>query len=224
MIFESVQEKYMRERIQACLGSVVEVFTVENHLLFIGKTENYDANNQELWVQLHKGGETPQGMLYKTPVKIQVHPGQGWGELVMIYGNLTGSAAAEWRVQVTNVVSCLEMRRAFRQKVREEGWLLWGKPEEQREKCRLEDISSVGVGFWSAAELEKGTEIRLVIPHLIEGGPQHTLKCRVVVCRTVEGQQMRRYGCTFEEVSEREEDLLCGDLLKLQAKTIRRDK
>lgn len=208
-----------------CQGSVVEVLTEDNRLLFVGTLSEYELRNDEVRLDLHRGDETPQGVMYNTRVKIQAHRWHRRGELVMFYGVVIICASDHWRVKVTSGMSCVDNRRAFRQPVHVEGEITWGEEEEFRQSCRLEDISLVGVAFSTKADLEKDELVRLTIPHLLKGGAGHSLLCRVVVRReSTRGPGLWRYGCNYERLGKRQEDILCRDIFNLQAKNMNRER
>lgn len=206
-----------------CEGSVVEVQTEDNRLLFVGTLARYEPRSDEIRIDLHRGNETPQGVIYNTPVKIQAHMRMHWGKLAMFYGTVVICASDYWRVKVTSGMLCADVRRAFRQPAYAEGWITWGEDEKARQVCRLEDISLVGVAFVTSAELAEGDMITLTIPRLLKGGPTHELSCRVAVRRESDrGPNLWRYGCEYVRLGKRQEDLLCRDIFNLQAKSVNR--
>ena len=210
-----------------CVDSVAEVLREDNRLLFVGRISSYDSDAGEIRVDLQRGAETPRGILYNTPVKLQVHQGNQWGTLVMVYGNVLTCAGDYWCVKVNNAISCADSRRAFRQKVRVEGWITWGDQGQFRKECSLVDISLVGVAFHAAVELEEGTDVELHVPYLVKGGPEHHLPCTVVARRNAaegEASALRRYGCNFHGLRGQAEDRLCKDILLLQAQSINRER
>lgn len=215
------------ELIVQCVNAVAEVLRKDNRILFVGRISSYDPEREEIRVDLQRGTETPRGMIYNTPIKLQVHPGSQWGRLVMLYGNVLMCAGEYWFIKVNNAISCADNRRAFRQKVRAGGWITWGEQGEFRAECSLVDISLVGVAFHAAVELEEGADVVLHVPHLLRGGSEHTLPCTVVARRDAAEEEFaafRRYGCSFHGLNGRMEDRLCRDILRLQAQSINRDR
>lgn len=210
-----------------CVNAVAEVLKEDNRLLFVGRISSYDPDSGEIRVDLERGTETPRGIIYNTTVKLQVHQGNQWGTLVMLYGNVLTCAGDYWCIKIYNAISCADSRRAFRQKVRVDGWITWGDQGEFRQKCSLVDISLVGVAFHAAVELEEGTDVELDIPYLINGGPEHHLSCTVVARRDATEEEFaacHRYGCNFHSMKGAEEDRLCKDILRLQARSINRER
>ena len=54
-------------------GSICEVLTLENRLLFVGEFYSYDPVERLLQVNLRRGDATPGGVIHHTPVKLQLH-------------------------------------------------------------------------------------------------------------------------------------------------------
>lgn len=211
--------------LSACIGTVGEVQTEDNRILFVGRLAAYDKRQNELEIQLHRGSQTPRGVLHRMPVKVQIHPSQGWDSVAVLYGEVSACAEDYWKIAVENVVVCAENRRAFRQKVRVEGWVSWGEGPQNRAKCRLADISMVGVGFTSQADLRQGSRIQLSLPQLREDGPEYQLSCVVVARRNTAAERMPplwHYGCDFGGLDQRTESKLCRDIFALQARSVNR--
>lgn len=206
------------------LGTIAEVLREDNQFFFVGRVASYDPMSQELRVDLHRGKETPQGVLYGAPVKVQLHIKGQWDELLMIYGKVLISALDHWRIQVEHAVVCEEARRAFRQKLKIEGCLIRECDKEAGPPCVLEDISVVGVGFHTKAELEVGDLVTLLIPPLTKSGSRYELLCRVVVRETSVKPGQWRYGCNFERLDQQTEGRLLKEILQLQARTMSREK
>lgn len=218
--------KNIEDMLAICADVLCEVLTEDNRVLFVGRLGTYDPKQNEVWIDLHRGNETPLGVIHNTPVKVQIHVKKQSGSLVMLYGNVSLCAATYWTIALRSVVACSESRRAFRQKVRAEAQLLWGPGLRFQGKCRLEDISLVGVAIRSPLKLETGSRVVLSIPALIEGGPSYELPCSVVVRRNTARSglpPMWRYGCDFGGLEEPTEELLCKDIFALQAKGVNRD-
>ena len=215
----------IEDMLDTCVDGLCEVLTEDNRVLFVGRLEQYDPKQNEVWIDLRRGSEPPQGVIHNMPVKVQIHVKKQSGSLVMLYGNVSLCAATYWTIIVRNVVACAESRRAFRQKVGVEAQILWGPGLHFRAKCQVEDISLVGVAIHSPLKLEIGSRIVLSIPALIEDGPNYELPCSVVVRRNTAEAGLPpkwRYGCDFGGLEEQVEETLCKDLFTLQARTMNR--
>ena len=55
------------EDLSSALGAICEVLTRENHLLFVGRIQEYDRAGGRLCAELRKGEGTPGGVLYHEP-------------------------------------------------------------------------------------------------------------------------------------------------------------
>ena len=64
-------QEYM-DSMQHYLGASCEVLKLNNNFLFAGSIHQYDAGEDELTVSIRNGNETPQGIIYHTPVKLHV--------------------------------------------------------------------------------------------------------------------------------------------------------
>lgn len=207
------------------LGAIAEVMREDNQLFFVGRVSAYDPMNQELRVDLHRGRETPQGVLYGAPVKVHLHIKGQWSRLMMVYGKVLTNALDYWRIQVGHTVICEETRRAFRQKVKTSGKISRADDPFTNVPCVLEDISVMGVGFHAQAELEEGERIVLEIPSLTaDHGNGYQILCDVVVRRDSTKPGQWRYGCSFEKLDRQTEGRLLKEILQLQAKTMSREK
>ena len=191
----------------------------------MARLEECDDKNHEILLVPHKGQDAPQGIVYNTPIKIQIRQRKnGSNQMIIIDGTVITSSKAAWRIRAERSVTYMDTRKAFRQRIQVAAEVICTvRGMEQHIGCELEDISSSGVGFQSTVKLKEGRVVRLEIPFLLEGGPSYSFSCRVMTCREYREGLIWRYGCMFEDMDEREEDQLCGDIFQLQAKTLGRN-
>lgn len=216
---ESVDEHTMDELLAACEGAVCEVFSMDNYLFFAGHVAQRDPDFKMVTIEPRQNSEAPLGVGHGTPVKVQVRVRAQWGNLVMLYGVVSVCEEERWNIFVQNAMACTESRKAFRQRVQGEAQLLWGPGFRFRGKCQLEDISLVGVAFYSPLKLEVGRQLILSIPFLTENGPSYQLACTIATNRnTAQPNQPPnwRYGCAFDPLEEEVEGLLYKDIITLQ--------
>lgn len=216
---EATDEHTMDELLAACEGAVCEVLTMDNYLLFAGHVAQRDPDFKMVVIEPRQNSEAPLGVGHGTPVKVQVRVRAQWGNLVMLYGVVSVCEEDGWKIFVKNAVACTESRKAFRQRVQAEAELLWGPGFRFRGKCQLEDISLVGVAFYSPLKLDVGRQLILSIPHLTENGPSYRFACTVATFRnTAQPSQPPnwRYGCAFDPLEEEVEGLLYKDIMTLQ--------
>ena len=76
------------EDLSSALGAICEVLTRENHLLFVGRIQEYDRAGGRLCAELRKGEGTPGGVLYHEPVKVHIYMGQEQGKVMIAYGQV----------------------------------------------------------------------------------------------------------------------------------------
>ena len=224
---ETHEKGELKEVVEQCVDAVAEVLAEDNQVLFVGRITEFDSRREEIRIDLERAGETPQGLLYNAPIKVQIHLRNQWKTVVMLYGNVVLCAKFHWRVKIRNAISCADSRRAFRQKVRVDGWITWEDQGRFRQACSLVDISLVGVAFYTSVKLDEGTDVKLVIPYLVQGGPSHQLSCTIVVRRSASEDDpptLWRYGCSYHSLSEQEEDRLCKDIFLLQAQNLKRER
>ena len=202
---EATEEHTLDELLAACEGAVCEVLTADNYLFFAGHVAQRDPDFKMVTIEPHQNSEAPLGAGHGTPVKVQVRVHEHWGNLVMLYGVISVCEEDRWNIFIQNAVACTESRRAFRQRVEAEAEILWGPGFRFRGKCQLEDISLVGVAFYSPLKLDVGRQLILSIPCLTENGFGYQFASTVASSRnTAEpGQPPRwRYGCAFDPLDE----------------------
>lgn len=218
---ETSDTKTLDELLDACEGAVCEVLTTDNRLFFAGHVSQRDPDFKMVTIQPYHNDETPFGVEHGEPVKVQVRVQEHWGNLVMLYGVISVCKEDKWTIFVQNATACTESRRAFRQRVDADAEILWGPDFRFRGKCQLEDISLVGVAFYSPLKLDTGRQLILSIPRLTKSGPSYQLSSTVVSSRnTAEpGQSPRwRYGCSFDPLDQEVEGSLYRDIMTLQIK------
>lgn len=221
----------MKENIQKAvkeqLGSLCEVLTNENRLLFVGVIGVYDETSNQVQVDLYKGDATPYGVIYNTEIKLRVHSVRGNNHIVLFQGRVIRCASSFWKIELKpGYISCSESREAFRQSVRTSGILRRvssnGKAEEQEIPCKLVDISLTGVCFESTETFQNGERLVLSDVMLSVGGSRYQFNCEVVRSQAVSEDPSSpiRYGCRFLKMPIRQEDLLCRDIMALQIESL----
>ena len=216
---DATEEHTLDELLDVCEGAVCEVLTMDNYLFFAGHVAQRDPDFKMVTIEPHQNCEAPLGAGHGTPVKVQVRVREHWGNLVMLYGVVSVCEEDRWNIFIQNAVACTESRRAFRQRVEAEAEILWGPGFRFRGKCQLEDISLVGVAFYSPLKLDIGRQLILSIPCLTENGSSYQLASTVASARnTAEHGQPPcwRYGCAFDPLDEEVEGLLYKDIMTLQ--------
>lgn len=217
-------ERVSAEDLREYDGCLCELMTEDSRLLTVGVLRLTGPG--EFQVVSERSTSVPQGVVFQTEVKARVYAGAGGSRVVMMYGQVTGTGEQFFRIEVQNLIVCLERREAFRQPISVSARvyrLREGQIQRPGAECRLLDISMTGVRIQCAERYEAGDELFLEAVRLLNGGPRHNLTCRVVRCQPPSGEEARfwQYGCGFWGLRVWQEDQLCRDILALQAKTMR---
>lgn len=212
-----------KDSIQNYLGASCEVLTLDNQLLFAGFIHRYDDGEDEITVAIRNGNETPQGIIYHTPVKLHVQTNITMNKVLLLYGLVSRCAANFWRIALKHTFSCAERRSSFRQPVSAEAVIYRSTDMDTSTTatCNMIDISLTGLCFTSQEEYSQGEQIVVSSLQLSHGGPVHSFACTVQRIQPLEGKRIR-YGCRFNNITERQEDLLFHDMFSLQVKAINR--
>ena len=82
-----------KDSIQNYLGASCEVLKLDNQLLFAGSIHQYDDIEDEITISIRNGNETPQGIVYHTPVKLHVRTNISMNKVLLLYGLVSRCAA-----------------------------------------------------------------------------------------------------------------------------------
>ena len=83
------------------------------------------------------------------------------------------------------------------------------------------DVSLSGLCFSSQERYLEGEQIFISSLQLRRNGPTHSFSCTVQWVQPLESSALR-YGCSFNDITERQEDLLFQDMFSLQVKAFNR--
>ena len=89
--------------------------------------------------------------------------------------------------------------------------------------CQLVDISLRGVGFLSREHYSVGDKVILDKVQLLRGEAPYTFSCQI--CRVQPGKKptdQTLYGCSFYDMSQKQEDRLCQAIFAIQAQSLNR--
>ncbi len=221
-VFDKNQEKEGEEYDYGeYVGLVCQVVSDENKLFFVGKLDDYDSINKEMKIVLHKGEQTPQGLIYNTPVKISTRNN---GDIIVLYGAVTGQTASYWRVEMKDMIKCPEQRDGFRQPLKCKATIVKYNEENDEAtpiQCDLINISLTGMAFRSDVQFNIDEIIWVDEAVLNKKCPtKYSFKC--IVKRTFKDEKDRVcYGCEFIRLPASVENSLCKDLFYLQAQSIK---
>ena len=220
-------EQTFESVVESCTGKLCEVQTLENQTLFAGRIRKYDIGSDELIVDLYRGEETSAGVMYRMPVKLLLHLGEG---LITLFGLVVKAAAQFWCIELGRMVSHVERRESFRQRLSGEAKLnrILDENAEHSEEdakpisCKLRDISLTGLSFTARAEFHIGEKLIISSLKLFKDGTTfNNIPCTVRRLLPQEYKNARHgYGCSFDSLSSSEKDILFKDLFALQARKL----
>ena len=215
-------QEYM-DSMQHYLGASCEVLKLNNNFLFAGSIHQYDAGEDELTVSIRNGNETPQGIIYHTPVKLHVQTNIAMNKVLLLYGQVSRCAADFWKIDLKHSFSCAERRSSFRQPVTAEAIVSRGSgmASSAVAPCKMIDVSLGGLCFSSQERYLEGEQIFISSLQLRRNGPTHSFSCTVQRVQPLESGALR-YGCSFNDITERQEDLVFQDMFSLQVKAFNR--
>lgn len=193
-------------------GMLVEVLTVENHLVFVGVLEILDRGL--IQIREETGRYVPQ-VEYNTKVKLRAFQRNEW--VMALYGQVCGSNSEFWRLDRLEALRTEEKRNFFRQNIRVEA-LIRALRDGEAKSCRILDVSAGGVLIRCKEEFRLGELVRLSGVHLLEKEDVFNFTCRVQ--RAIPDGSYTNYGCQFEQLTEKDEDRLMRVILVLQRKAL----
>lgn len=208
------------------IGALCEVHRLDNHLMFASTVQAYDDENKDLTIVIRKGSETPQGIVYRTPVKLRVHTDRQLQSVLLLYGLVVRCSVDFWKITLMHSFSCLERRGNFRQTVFAEAVVTRGTDEQGNSSspCRMIDVSLSGLCFRSRETYFPGEQLVVSALQLRQDGPIYTFGCTVERIQPLDNARSgeMRYGCRYNNITEAEQDQLFHDLFSLQIKALNR--
>lgn len=193
-------------------GSLVEVLTMENHLLFVGTVQILKEDLLEL--REESGQFVPQ-VEYNLKVKLRSFQRNEW--VTALFGQVCGSSADFWRVDRLKAIRTEERREFFRQTVRMEAQVR-GMQDSGAKPCRVLDVSAGGALIRCQEEFRLGQMVRLSGVHLMADEEVFHFNCRIQ--RVLEEESYTSYGCRFMQMNTKEQDRLMRAILVLQRKAL----
>lgn len=199
-------------------GMRVEVMTMENHLLFVGRLTILDGGVLEL--RRDTGEALPQA-LYNSRVKLQGF--QRNSEPFILEGVVGKTCRDFWQVRDLSLLQSREGRGFFRQTTDLEARVMpkshHRSAAQAAEQCRVLDISASGVRVLTRNIYEVG-ETFVLEAELLPNERPFTVTCRVVRA-TVKKREKFEYGCQFEAVDEKERQRLLRAIFTIQRRALR---
>lgn len=193
-------------------GTLVEVLSLENHLLFVATVRIIDKDHIELREETDQ--YVPQ-VEYNQKVKVRAF--RSSERVLALYGQVCGSSASFWRLDRLEAIKTPEKRDFFRQNIRLEAQIR-GMQDSKSQSCRLLDISAGGALVRCQEHFQAGQLVRLIGVHLTPGEDAFNFTCRIQ--RVLPGESYTDYGCRFVQLDSKDEDRLMRAILILQRKAL----
>lgn len=193
-------------------GALMEVLTLENHLIFVGVLEVLDKGL--IQVREESGQFVPQ-VEYNQKVKLRATKRSE--QVMTLYGQVCGSTDEFWRLDRLEAIQTTEKRNFFRQNIRLEAQVrdVQGGKETP---CRVLDVSAGGILIRCKETFQEGQQVRLSGVRFLEEEEPFQFTCRIQ--RAIPAGGKTDYGCQFERLSDKEEDRLMRVILVLQRKAL----
>lgn len=204
------------------VGMMAEITVEESEFLYMGRIGTCDWKYHELRVDF-RDSIGVQRFTKHPAAKIQVQMRDGTKRILVIFGEVTFCANTYWQIKIEEAAICKEGRRAFRQRLRLPLSVHYeGNPYDD---CVMEDISLVGIAFLSVYYFAEGMPIKVEVPPLLKDKQGYSLDCVVQRCSMITGKDGNitfRYGCSYTNLDDRQEDRLCRDIFTLQTSHMKR--
>lgn len=198
-------------------GLRVEVLTMSNHLLFVGRLKVLEAGVLE--VRRDTGDPLPQA-LYNSEVKLRGL--QKSSQPFCLKGTVGKSSRDFWQVEHLEILQSRENRGFFRQDTDLDGRVWSGGhhrgPEDEMSECKVLDISAGGARILSRSVYTTGDCFQLEVELLPEERP-FSMLCRVLRAIPKNGFKYE-YGCKFEGLSEAEQQRLLRAVFAIQRRIL----
>ncbi|EOS65188.1 flagellar brake protein [Oscillibacter sp. 1-3] len=198
-------------------GNRVEVLTMENHLLFVGRMKVLGGGVLEL--RRDTGDPLPQA-LYNSKVKLRGF--QRNSQPFCMNGTVGKSSRDFWQIENLEVLQNRENRGFFRQNTDLDARVMpsghyRGMGREMAE-CKVLDVSAGGARVLSRNVYMEGDRFQLEAELLPDERP-FSVVCRVLRITPKKGFKYE-YGCKFEGLSEQEQQRLLRAVFTIQRKIL----
>ncbi len=215
-------EQTLLSDLEEAKGAYCEIRSLQNTLATLGYVEEVDFDTFAV-VIAKKDGEMPS-VMYNTKFKLIVRP-RG-GNSIVFEGMICGSNKHIWKLDNLQRYFHTENRGYFRQPINTQAYVvcvnaLFAPPTEelhleQAHICRVMDISLKGVQIHADTECFQEGDLILIRDLLLFAKEQSYYSFLARVKRSVEaGESDYIYGCEFDRLSEKQQNLLCSDIFLL---------
>ena len=198
-------------------GMKVEVLTMENHLLFVGRLKVLGGGVLEM--RRDTGDPLPQA-LYNSKVKLRGF--QRNSQPFCVTGTVGKSSRDFWQIENLEILQSQEHRNFFRQNTDMDARVMpsgryRGLGREQAE-CRVLDVSAGGARVLTKNVYQEGDFFQLEAALLPNERP-FSITCQVLRVTPKKGFRYE-YGCRFEALDEKERQRLLRAIFTIQRKML----
>lgn len=201
-------------------GSVCEVRTMENDLLIVGRLSQMEDGVLEI---VSSNGEKMLPAACNTPVKVNIYNSQAG---LMIFGGKVFIGSEEfWRIRDLQQFSASQGRSHFRMKVTVQATVCRfaadGTVQRPGYPIHFVDVSLGGALIACREDFALQERLRLEEVWLRPDTLPFNFTCRVQRMAG-RGPQGKLYGCSFIDLSQTEQDRLCGAIFALQREELKK--
>ena len=197
-----------------------EVLNIDNLLLFLGRITDFDYETDEITLEEYHGYNTSWELApIDTLLRIRLNNVHGTNKVLVLEGNVTQTEFDYLIVHINKVIHKDEGRQNFRHGMNLEAYVELEGSNDEKQLCTIIDISVSGIGIKSKTKYNVGDTLDFNNLQLREFGPRFDLKCKILREREEE-DEVYFYGCKFYEMMEYDEEILCQDILIMQAEEI----
>ena len=196
-----------------------EVLNKDNLLLFLGRITYFNRETEEITLEEYHGYKTPWEMIPNdTLLKVRLNNTNSINKVIVLEGNVTQSTFDYFLVHINKIISKYEGRQNFRHGMYLYAYVELEGSNEEKQLCTIIDISVSGIGIKCKTKFNVGDTLVFDNLRLRNLGPIFSLRCKIL--RSREEDEEYFYGCKFYEMAEYDEEILCQDILIMQAEEI----
>ncbi len=204
-------------------GTVAEVMTPENRLIYVGKIEK--IQNGGVYIRELNDDTLPMVLVNK-PVKVRFYQESG---NIVLHAKVCGSTIHMWKVDRLQSTFVREQRAFFRQSISIDIEARCSRRAVRSGRagaqfpCNVLDISAGGILISCPEIFVEGDRLLVDEAPLITGAPAFSFNCQIR--RASEWRKgVNRYGCQFESLSPRDQDRLLQAIFTIQRQEIKKRK
>lgn len=198
-------------------GMQVEVLTMENHLLFVGRLELLGGGVIEL--RRETGDALPQA-LYNSRVKLRGF--QRNSQAFSLNGTVGKSTREFWQIEKLEILQSQDNRSFFRQNTDLDARVMpsghYRGLSREMADCKVLDVSAGGARILTKNVYREGDFFHLEV-EIFPNEEPFSFTCQVLRVMPKKGLKYE-YGCKFEALSEKERQRLLRAIFTIQRKML----